>query len=505
MSSLYDAAACSAPFVHPPRSLSQLLRHPAGYALCANFLERTPHLTAIHFWHELDRLNHAGGIGPRLTAGQRSKLEASVLARLRTSLIRKHREVSRAVRAHARPGAAARGSVVAAASLAPVADDEADVSDPELEEPTAEMQEAIKAAAIEFAAHTQRATKGGTPATLAVPAASTGSASSSPPAAVSNGDLLLDVIQLQLVDEPSSDETDGAPLPSIAMLTTAGDGEEFALHSYATQLTNHLMRRLPQLQAHLESMLADRYWSDIRASAQFDALVKAGPPTAQSIASGLAADRARLASRDSALVPAFNPATTKLVVTYLRKAASHERVPSATAKPLATNSSVHRGSSSGSGNVAGHSNSSSPASAPRQLASQWKQQIIHFDDHPTGVILFGRADHVDVTIIDSGVSRAHGQLIWHHAADEADSSSAARTLTYVDLDSTYGSRLNGQPVTTALLQVGSIISIGKHCTIEVRARDQRDDQQQQQQQRGGQKRPDEREQEKNADTKCTIQ
>lgn len=62
----------------------------------------------------------------------------------------------------------------------------------------------------------------------------------------------------------------------------------------------------------------------------------------------------------------------------------------------------------------------------------------------------GRGSEADITVDDTGISRKHVMITWdgRHAQVE-------------DLGSTNGSKLNGQPVTKAILEPESVIAIGR--------------------------------------------
>lgn len=64
--------------------------------------------------------------------------------------------------------------------------------------------------------------------------------------------------------------------------------------------------------------------------------------------------------------------------------------------------------------------------------------------------VIGRGHEADVVINDSGISRKHLEILWDGSRGQAR-----------DLGSTNGSRLNGQPLSTALLEPDSVIDIGK--------------------------------------------
>lgn len=64
--------------------------------------------------------------------------------------------------------------------------------------------------------------------------------------------------------------------------------------------------------------------------------------------------------------------------------------------------------------------------------------------------IIGRGSEADITVDDPGISRIHVEVLWDGTRAQVN-----------DLASTNGSKLNGQPVTTALLPPGSVISIGR--------------------------------------------
>lgn len=64
--------------------------------------------------------------------------------------------------------------------------------------------------------------------------------------------------------------------------------------------------------------------------------------------------------------------------------------------------------------------------------------------------VIGRGTDADITIPDSGTSRRHVEIIWDGARAQVR-----------DLGSTNGSQLNGSPVTQAILEPDSVITIGR--------------------------------------------
>ena len=64
--------------------------------------------------------------------------------------------------------------------------------------------------------------------------------------------------------------------------------------------------------------------------------------------------------------------------------------------------------------------------------------------------VIGRGSDADITVDDTGISRKHVQITWDGSRAQVE-----------DLGSTNGSQLNGQPVTKALLEPDSVISIGR--------------------------------------------
>lgn len=64
--------------------------------------------------------------------------------------------------------------------------------------------------------------------------------------------------------------------------------------------------------------------------------------------------------------------------------------------------------------------------------------------------VIGRGSEADITIDDTGISRKHIEVLWDGKHAQAR-----------DLGSTNGSHLNGQPLTTAILEPDSVITIGR--------------------------------------------
>jgi hypothetical protein len=76
-----------------------------------------------------------------------------------------------------------------------------------------------------------------------------------------------------------------------------------------------------------------------------------------------------------------------------------------------------------------------------------------------GGLTIGRAEDNDLVARDSRVSRHHGRIVGRRG-----------TLVYVDLGSTNGSRVNGEPVTEVVLGVGDRLEIGEtELVLEVEA------------------------------------
>jgi pSer/pThr/pTyr-binding forkhead associated (FHA) protein len=67
-----------------------------------------------------------------------------------------------------------------------------------------------------------------------------------------------------------------------------------------------------------------------------------------------------------------------------------------------------------------------------------------------GRTVIGRGSDADITIDDTGTSRKHVEILWDGTRGQVS-----------DLGSTNGSKLNGQPVTKAVLQPDSVIEIGR--------------------------------------------
>jgi hypothetical protein len=72
--------------------------------------------------------------------------------------------------------------------------------------------------------------------------------------------------------------------------------------------------------------------------------------------------------------------------------------------------------------------------------------------HPLapGRTVVGRGSDADITIDDTGISRKHLEIAWDGSHAQAR-----------DLGSTNGSQLNGRPLTTAVLEPDSVITIGR--------------------------------------------
>jgi len=64
--------------------------------------------------------------------------------------------------------------------------------------------------------------------------------------------------------------------------------------------------------------------------------------------------------------------------------------------------------------------------------------------------VIGRGSDADITVDDSGTSRRHVEIIWDGARAQVQ-----------DLGSTNGSQLNGSPVTQAILEPDSVVTIGR--------------------------------------------
>ncbi|MCS0500118.1 FhaA domain-containing protein [Protaetiibacter mangrovi] len=67
-----------------------------------------------------------------------------------------------------------------------------------------------------------------------------------------------------------------------------------------------------------------------------------------------------------------------------------------------------------------------------------------------GRTVIGRGSDADITLDDTGTSRKHVEILWDGTRGQVN-----------DLGSTNGSKLNGQPVTQAVLQPDSVIEIGR--------------------------------------------
>jgi pSer/pThr/pTyr-binding forkhead associated (FHA) protein len=64
--------------------------------------------------------------------------------------------------------------------------------------------------------------------------------------------------------------------------------------------------------------------------------------------------------------------------------------------------------------------------------------------------VIGRGSDADITVEDTGTSRRHVEILWD-----------GRRAKVRDLGSTNGSKLNGAPVTEAVLEPESVITIGR--------------------------------------------
>ncbi len=64
--------------------------------------------------------------------------------------------------------------------------------------------------------------------------------------------------------------------------------------------------------------------------------------------------------------------------------------------------------------------------------------------------VIGRGSEADITVDDTGISRAHVEVLWD-----------GKRAQVSDLGSTNGSKLDGKPVTKALLEPDSVIEIGR--------------------------------------------
>lgn len=72
--------------------------------------------------------------------------------------------------------------------------------------------------------------------------------------------------------------------------------------------------------------------------------------------------------------------------------------------------------------------------------------------HPirTGRTVIGRGSEADITVEDSGISRRHVEVLWDGTRGQVN-----------DLGSTNGSLLNGERLSSALLEPDSVIDIGR--------------------------------------------
>jgi hypothetical protein len=72
--------------------------------------------------------------------------------------------------------------------------------------------------------------------------------------------------------------------------------------------------------------------------------------------------------------------------------------------------------------------------------------------HPLagGRTIIGRGSEADITVDDSGISRKHLEILWDGKRGQAR-----------DLGSTNGSKLNGLPLTKAVLEPDAVIDIGR--------------------------------------------
>src|SRR5690606_31791113 len=64
--------------------------------------------------------------------------------------------------------------------------------------------------------------------------------------------------------------------------------------------------------------------------------------------------------------------------------------------------------------------------------------------------VIGRGSEADITVDDGGISRRHVEILWDGKRAQVN-----------DLGSTNGSRLDGRPVTQALLEPDSVVEIGR--------------------------------------------
>lgn len=78
--------------------------------------------------------------------------------------------------------------------------------------------------------------------------------------------------------------------------------------------------------------------------------------------------------------------------------------------------------------------------------------------------IIGRSGDSDIPVRDAGCSRSHARIQW----DE-------ESIRFVDLGSTYGSWLNGNPCVKASLQVGDVLKLGKKVTLTVQECDADDE------------------------------
>lgn len=72
--------------------------------------------------------------------------------------------------------------------------------------------------------------------------------------------------------------------------------------------------------------------------------------------------------------------------------------------------------------------------------------------HPLtgGRTIIGRGSDADITVDDTGISRKHLEILWDGKRAQAN-----------DLGSTNGSKLNGRPLTKAVLEPDSVLEIGR--------------------------------------------
>jgi pSer/pThr/pTyr-binding forkhead associated (FHA) protein len=71
-----------------------------------------------------------------------------------------------------------------------------------------------------------------------------------------------------------------------------------------------------------------------------------------------------------------------------------------------------------------------------------------------GGLTIGRAEDNDLVARDGRVSRHHGRIAGRRG-----------TLVYLDLGSTNGSRVNGEPVTEVVLGVGDRLEVGETTVV----------------------------------------